>query len=71
MRGGSPVPAAAAPSGACAVHKDIAPPTAVGLAMALHVVDGYGLRNDSATTGHAGAAAARDRQGRADGPPGT
>jgi hypothetical protein len=42
-----------------------------GLRWLLHVVDGYGLRNDSATTGHAGAAAARDRQGRADGPPGT
>jgi hypothetical protein len=40
-----------------------------GLRWLLHAVDGDGLREDAATTGHPSAAAAWDHQGRADGPP--
>jgi hypothetical protein len=45
-------------------------PPLSGLRGLLHIVDGHGLRKDAATTGHAGAVAAWNRQGRADGPPG-
>ena len=57
MRRGWRAPAVAVPSGACSVHKGSSRLPLSGLRWLLHAADGYSLRQDAATTGHAGAAA--------------